>query len=473
MALNLASLNQRYAYLLNLINQIISGITPVPTSSPLSVVLSNGNSAGTNDINMNTNDIQNAGLINLDAGTGTTTTINQSSMISSGNFTIDPNNILFVNGVLNMSNSEINNVSRLINSGTNQVRIGTGSGVTNQGNGAIAIGSNAGNNNQGANSIAIGTSSGVTNQAARTIVLNASGSTLNAIGTDRFFVNPIRNATQTNFLGYDTTTREITHFIYTPPTPNLSQVLLVGNTANNNIILDNPSISSINYIQPDKIQLTDSSSSNIINAYSNQITNGSGNIIDINCDSIQQWINTTCNGVGEINLDGNSNTLYIRNFISGGYSRVGTDSSVDNSNVISTDDKDLFLNSNTKRFFKFNDAGYGYKPRLVSQDQTIQRYMNYIVMDDGITNVFLDTYTNLLDSNTLLSDKERVGWSCKFCNMNNVDVTISNTDGLNYFSHYGGLSGSPYTLKKWAVVELTLLWSGNLGQYLYGVSQFN
>jgi hypothetical protein len=94
-------------------------------------------------------------------------------------------------------------------------------------------------------------------------------------------------------------------------------------------------------------------------------------------------------------------------------------------------------------------------------------------MDDGITNILLDTYTNLLDSDTTLPDIERVGWSCKFANINNVDVTISNGDSLNYFSHHGGLSGSPYTLKKWAVVELTLVWSNNLGQYFYAVSQFN
>lgn len=55
MSLNLASLNQRYNYLLNLVNSIITGITPVPTSSPLSTVLTNGNSAGTNDIDMNDN----------------------------------------------------------------------------------------------------------------------------------------------------------------------------------------------------------------------------------------------------------------------------------------------------------------------------------------------------------------------------------------------------------------------------------
>ena len=59
MALNLASLNQRMNALLNRVNSIISGLIPVVTSSPLSVVLTNGNSAGTNSINMNNNSINN------------------------------------------------------------------------------------------------------------------------------------------------------------------------------------------------------------------------------------------------------------------------------------------------------------------------------------------------------------------------------------------------------------------------------
>lgn len=59
MSLNLASLNQRYNALLSLVNSIISGLIPVVTSSPLSVVLTNGNSAGTNDIDMNDNNIDN------------------------------------------------------------------------------------------------------------------------------------------------------------------------------------------------------------------------------------------------------------------------------------------------------------------------------------------------------------------------------------------------------------------------------
>jgi len=249
---------------------------------------------------------------------------------------------------------------------------------------------------------------------------------------------------------------------------------LTNNITNTNMIITDTTTSLTNSMTAFQNTISDTIATNSISSFFiNMVNTSIGNQIEINNDSLQQWINTTCAGVGEINLDCNSNTLFIRNFNSGGYTRLGTDAGIDNSNLILTDNKDLFVNSNTKQFLKFNDAGYGYKPLLVNEDETIQRYMNYVVIDDGITNVYLDTYTNLLDSNTLVSDRSRVGWSCKFCNVNNVDVTISNTDSLNYFSHYGGLSGSPYILKKWTVVELTLIWSASLGQFLYAVSQYN
>jgi hypothetical protein len=80
MALNLASLNQRYNYLLNLVNSIITGLTPVPTSSNLSDVLTNGNSAGTNDINMNSQDISNVKQITLDVGGSVNNIITDSTL---------------------------------------------------------------------------------------------------------------------------------------------------------------------------------------------------------------------------------------------------------------------------------------------------------------------------------------------------------------------------------------------------------
>jgi hypothetical protein len=80
MALNLSSLNQRFNYLLNLVNSIITGLTPVPTSSNLSDVLTNGNSAGTNDINMNSQDISNVKQITLDVGGSVNNIITDSTL---------------------------------------------------------------------------------------------------------------------------------------------------------------------------------------------------------------------------------------------------------------------------------------------------------------------------------------------------------------------------------------------------------
>jgi hypothetical protein len=169
----------------------------------------------------------------------------------------------------------------------------------------------------------------------------------------------------------------------------------------------------------------------------------------------------------------NNSSLQFTNISFGGELKFGIDVGGTNNHIITTNNNDIFVNSQTKQFFKFNDAGYSYKPILAVQNQIIQKYMNYIVFDDGITNVDLNTYTRLLDSDTTLPDEERVGWSCKFANLNGVDVTISNSDGITFFSHYGGTSSSPYQLKKFSVVEVTLIWSQNLAQYFYAVSQFN
>jgi len=79
------TLNQRISNLQTEINEIISGVIPVPTpsTSTLDVVLTNGNSAGNNDIDMNQQDIVNGNEIFLGSnnnsieinGGGTTITI--------------------------------------------------------------------------------------------------------------------------------------------------------------------------------------------------------------------------------------------------------------------------------------------------------------------------------------------------------------------------------------------------------------
>ena len=97
------------------------------------------------------------------------------------------------------------------NQGTNSVAIGLNSGLTGQGQNGIAIGQGAGQTNQGSGSICIGISSGST--FSNTIVINAQSATaLNADTANATYISPIRNITQTNGLGYNTTSKEITYF---------------------------------------------------------------------------------------------------------------------------------------------------------------------------------------------------------------------------------------------------------------------
>jgi hypothetical protein len=100
------------------------------------------------------------------------------------------------------------------NQGTTAISIGKNAGYLNQGNNAIAIGNAAGNTSQGANSIAIGQNAGQNSQPANTIILNATGSELDGVAsqTNSFYVAPIRtDATPSNILYYNTTTKEVTY----------------------------------------------------------------------------------------------------------------------------------------------------------------------------------------------------------------------------------------------------------------------
>ena len=93
----------------------------------------------------------------------------------------------------------------------NAVAVGYQSGAFTQGIGAVAIGYQAGYTQQGNHAVAIGNLAGQTNQTASSIVLNASGTVLNS-GVAGFFVNPIRNVTQTTALGYNASTSEVTYY---------------------------------------------------------------------------------------------------------------------------------------------------------------------------------------------------------------------------------------------------------------------
>uniref|UniRef100_A0A6C0H6R6 Peptidase S74 domain-containing protein n=1 Tax=viral metagenome TaxID=1070528 RepID=A0A6C0H6R6_9ZZZZ len=96
--------------------------------------------------------------------------------------------------------------------GNNSVAIGIEAASNNQGTNAVAMGFQAGYTSQGNNAIAIGNLAGQTAQHTNSIVLNASGSALNSITAGATYIAPIRNVTQANLLGYNTTNNEVSYF---------------------------------------------------------------------------------------------------------------------------------------------------------------------------------------------------------------------------------------------------------------------
>ncbi len=95
------------------------------------------------------------------------------------------------------------------NQGNASVAIGSNAAQSNQGTQAVALGFAAGQNGQGAYSVAVGSYAGNV-QAANSIALNATGASLNP-STTGFYVAPIRNASASNSLFYDSATKEITY----------------------------------------------------------------------------------------------------------------------------------------------------------------------------------------------------------------------------------------------------------------------
>jgi len=96
--------------------------------------------------------------------------------------------------------------------GNYAVALGSGSAYSGQGEKAIAIGYDSGLNNQGASSIAIGYNAGWS-MHANSIVINATGGAtgVNSAAASSFVVKPIRSATGSSMLMYDSTTGEITY----------------------------------------------------------------------------------------------------------------------------------------------------------------------------------------------------------------------------------------------------------------------
>ena len=99
--------------------------------------------------------------------------------------------------------------------GRNEVHLGAFAGQTSQLSYAIAIGQLAGSFSQGKNSIAIGQFAGQTSQPEKSIILNASGTPFSATQASALYIDPIRNATASQALFYDPTSKEIT---YSDPT---------------------------------------------------------------------------------------------------------------------------------------------------------------------------------------------------------------------------------------------------------------
>lgn len=95
----------------------------------------------------------------------------------------------------------------------NAVAVGENAGFVSQGARAVAVGKDAGRGTisaQGADSVAIGALAGRSVAVANSVILNGSGVDLPA-AVAGFFVNPIRNVSQTEALFYNTATREITY----------------------------------------------------------------------------------------------------------------------------------------------------------------------------------------------------------------------------------------------------------------------
>jgi hypothetical protein len=89
--------------------------------------------------------------------------------------------------------------------------VGSAAGYTGQGTQATALGIHAGWSGQGANAVAVGAFAGDSNQHANSIILNAAGTSLNSGGTNRFYVNPVRNTATNYVVHYNPVTKEVSY----------------------------------------------------------------------------------------------------------------------------------------------------------------------------------------------------------------------------------------------------------------------
>lgn len=131
---------------------------------------------------------------------------------------------------------------------------------------------------------------------------------------------------------------------------------------------------------------------------------------------------------------------------------------------IYADGHSCFNLNNDQKFFKQQNAFSMTQYELVDGD-FIEKYMPFVFTQNNTGVLKLRTYTDYLDDNGL------VGWSCIVSNYYGSDIQID-TNGLQYYSHFGGLNGSPIVFKKWATARITLVYSSIDNEYLWAVSLF-
>ena len=197
------------------------------------------------------------------------------------------------------SSIAIGNVAGENNQGGASVAIGPNAAQSGQGSSAVAIGFAAGQNNQGANSVALGAFAG-NSQAANSIAINANGfaSPLNPT-TSGFYVAPIRNASTTNPLFYDSLTKEITY-----GTASSSSNITLTTTGTGSATLSG---TTLNIPTPSTYSLPTASGSSLggVKVGSNLSMDGSGVLsANINAGSISGTVAVANGGTGATTLTG-------------------------------------------------------------------------------------------------------------------------------------------------------------------------
>jgi len=171
-------------------------------------------------------------------GVTSLTTLNTLNVTGATNFS---NSLTVASGNAATFNGTLTITGNIRTQGTNALSFGNSAAQTSQGQAAIAIGCNAGNASQGANAIAIGNQAGPTSQAANSIILNASGTALDNASQQGLFIKPIRNATASFTLKYNTATSEIS---YVPDTTIVADSLSIVNYTISPIIYNSSLITS-------------------------------------------------------------------------------------------------------------------------------------------------------------------------------------------------------------------------------------